>query len=414
MSDAAYDAFAARVVDGGLLLDPWLAGRPRLRDAPVFVTRADADEMARVAEGVAALHQELAALCEREPDLRRDFLGLSPYQELLWQAEGPRWHAVARADVFRTDRGLQITELNSDTPTGSPEAVALNSLAREAHPATIDPSSELEARVMDAFEAVARARLAPGSPRVAGIVYPTELTEDLSLVRLYRRWLLRRGWRVVLGAPANLSRAPGDHVTLFGEPVSLLVRHYKTDWWTERESAWTDVRIPSAAPLVEPVTAMVRAVVAGNVAVVNPLGAVVTQNKRLLALAWERRGELSGPARAVLDRHVPESARLEAMEPARLEAEQRGWVLKSDYGAEGDEVIVGAAVTDAVWRATLRAARPRRWIAQRYFHAEAYDDGGVVNYGVFVAGGRASGMYARVQRGPTDLEAVSAPLLVTP
>ncbi len=414
MSGAAYDAFAARIVERGLLLDPWLAGRPRLREAPVFVTASDAAELRRVAEGVALLHQELAALCEREPELCETFLGMTPFQRLLWEAEGPRWHAVARADVFRTDRGFQIAELNSDTPTGTPESVTLNALAAEAHPGAIDPSRDLEARVMDAFEAVARARLGPGFERTAAIVYPTELTEDLSLVRLYRAWLERRGWRVVLGSPSNLTATDDDHVTLFEARVSLLIRHYKTDWWTERESPWSDVTIPNAAPLVGPITAIVRASVAGKLAVVNPLGAVVTQNKRALALAWERRDALSDEARGVLDRHVPRTVRLEALEPEQLRAERRDWVLKSDYGAEGDEVVVGAAVTEAEWRETLALARSRRWIAQRYFHAEPYDDDGVVNHGVFVAAGRASGMYARVQRGPTDLRAVSAPMLVMP
>ena len=414
MSDAEYDAFSARVVAGGVLLDPWLAGRPRLREAPVFVSRAEADDMGRVAEGVALLHHEVAVLCDREPALRRDYLGLTPYQELLWQAEGPRWHALARADVFRTDRGLQISELNSDTPTGTPESVVLNGLAAAAHPGATDPSRDLESSAMEAFEAVARARLAPGWPRVAAIVYPTELTEDLSLVRLYRAWLERRGWRVILGAPRNLEAAPDDHVALFGARVSLLVRHYKADWWTERESAWTDVHIPSAAPLVRPLSAMLRASLAGHLAIVNPLGAVVTQNKRALALAWERSEALSETARAVLHRHVPRTVRHEMMDAATLAAEKDDWVLKSDYGAEGDEVIVGAAVTEPVWLAALAHARAGRWIAQRYFRAETDGDGGVVNYGVFVAAGRAAGMYARVQRGPTDLRAVSAPVLVNP
>ena len=92
-----------------------------------------------VAEGVALLHQEVAALCFRDPGLRREYLRLTPYQELLWEAEGPRWHALARADVFRTDVGWQISELNSDTPTGTPESIVLNALAAADHGDATDP-----------------------------------------------------------------------------------------------------------------------------------------------------------------------------------------------------------------------------------------------------------------------------------
>ena len=37
---------------------------------------------------------------------------------------------------------------------------------------------------------IALAQLVDGpAPRTVGIVYPTEFTEDLSVIRLYRRWL---------------------------------------------------------------------------------------------------------------------------------------------------------------------------------------------------------------------------------
>ena len=89
------------------------------------------------------------------------------------------------------------------------------------------------------------------------------------------------------------------------------------------------------------------------------------------------------------------------------------WVIKSDYGAEGDEVIVGRHVTDEIWRASLAHATPGRWIAQRFFEAKPIDAAGsIVNHGVFLVAGEACGLYARVQIGPTDERALSAPVLV--
>ena len=71
------------------------------------------------------------------------------------------------------------------------------------------------------------------------------------------------------------------------------------------------------------------------------------------------------------------------------------------------------AVTDEIWKASLAHARPGRWVAQRFFQAKAIDDAGsIVNHGVFLVAGQACGLYARVQVGPTDDHALSAPVLV--
>jgi hypothetical protein len=101
------------------------------------------------------------------------------------------------------------------------------------------------------------------------------------------------------------------------------------------------------------------------------------------------------------------------MHEEQLRVQRADWVLKSDYGAEGDEVIVGRHVTEDEWQASLSHARPGRWIAQRFFDAESVGDAGeIVNHGVFLVAGEACGLYARVQVGPTDDRALSAPVLV--
>ena len=53
-------------------------------------------------------------------------------------------------------------------------------------------------------------------------------------------------------------------------------------------------------------------------------------------------------------------------------------MLKSDYGCEGEEVILGRAVHRRATAASLSAALPRRWMVQRHFqarrdHHEAHD-----------------------------------------
>ena len=194
----------------------------------MIVAAAEARALYRVAEAVAEVYNEFCLLVADEPELLDSFFGLSPYQKAMWMASQPLWHALARADVFVTDEGLQIAELNCDTPTGEAEAIILGPLA---------------ARLGEIAEVLAKAMLAKAGPRTdgapqrrAGIVYPTELPEDLSLVRLYKKIFEARGWEVVLGSPYNLAHDERG-LLLFDQPISLMLRHYKTDWWGERQSA---------------------------------------------------------------------------------------------------------------------------------------------------------------------------------
>jgi glutathionylspermidine synthase len=409
-----YDALAARVAASGLVTDPWLDGAPRLRAEPVVLPRDLAGELERTAERVAAAYDEVCRIVAAEPALLDDFFGLTPCQKAMFLASAPLWHGIARADVFVTGDGLAITELNSDTPTGEPEAVVLNALGAEDRPGLEDGARELGARFVGMVEALAARALAAGAPRTVGLVYPTELTEDLPLVRLYARWLEAAGFEVVLGSPYNLRADGRGAPRLFETPIGVMVRHYKTDWWGERASAWTDEAIPDAEPLAGELAIVLRAMLDGRLAVVNPLGAVLPQNKRAMAFMWEHLEHFSPAAKESIRRHVPLTSRLERMPVERLVAEKDDWVLKSDYGAEGDEVVLGREVGAEAWRRALSLARPGRWVAQRRFDAVPTAAGETVNHGVFLVAGRAAGFYARVQRGPTDEHALSAPVLVAP
>jgi hypothetical protein len=241
------------------------------------------------------------------------------------------------------------------------------------------------------------------------------MTEDLALVSLYRRWLEARGAQVVLGSPFNLGRGRDGRVTVLGTPCEVLVRHYKTDWWGERQPVWLDEPpLPDPEPLVEPLRAIARATLAGRLAVVNPFGAVLPQNKRALAFCWEERGRFSAGAQQAIDRFIPWTSRLEVADHAALLAQREDWVLKSDYGCEGDEVLVGAETPAETWREALAAARPGRWIVQRRFDPLRDAAGQAVNFGVYLIAGRAAGLYARRSRLATDRAAVSVPVALEP
>jgi glutathionylspermidine synthase len=407
----AYDAFARRIVERKILTDPWVDGKPRFREEPVFVTPDEQRAMYRAAEEVAAVYNELCLIVSDRSELLDEFFGLTPFQKAMWLASTPLWHGLARADVFVTDEGLAFAELNCDTPTGEAEAVALSALTVGEHPGASDPNDTLERRFVEMTLALAARELGRGERRAVGIVYPTEMTDDLALVRLYRAWFEAAGHEVVLGSPYNLT-AGADGLELFGVPFSIMLRHYKTDWWGERISSWDDAVIADREPLGGPLRATLESSVEGRCAVVNPFGAVVPQNKRSMAFMWEHIHRFSPRSAEVIRRHIPVTSRLETMHAEQLLAQRDEWVLKSDYGAEGEEVVVGRRVTDEIWRASLAHARPGHWVAQRYFEAHTNVRGETVNYGIFLVAGEAAGIYTRVQDAPTDDRALSAPALV--
>jgi glutathionylspermidine synthase len=407
----SYHDFATHLVAQGILKDPWVDGAPRFRMTPVLLDRATQGALYAAAEGIAAVHAEAASLCARDPALRARFFDLPPSYELMWAMSAPAWHGIARADVFVTAAGPQVCELNSDTPSGEPEAVALNRIIDGTGAAAFDdPNCRLADDVFAMIEAMAPP---DRRPITIGIVYPTEMTEDLSVIELYARWFEARGARVVLGSPFNLVSDDAGGVAMFGAPCSVIWRHYKTDWWGERRTVWRSERpYPDAEPLSGALALLAGAVARRRLAVVNPFGAVLTQNKRMMALLWEELDRFPRWARVIIRRYLPYTVRLETLPPGRLRAERALWVLKSDYGCEGEEVVIGAETSAADWSRALDDVLPGRWIAQRRFQALHDACGSIANYGVYLVGGRAAGLFTRLQSGCTDRTATCAPTVV--
>jgi glutathionylspermidine synthase len=408
------EALTAAIVRTGLVHDPWVDGHPRFTPDPIVM---EAVRLARLHEAAATalrLHEEAAAFLRADPSLL-PFLGLTPVQELMWKASGGRWHGYARADVFELEDGsLAVCEINSDTPTGQAEAIAANRVVGTEHPDLVDPNTAI-GPAMEGLFAHAVRDLDPALPRRAGLVYPTEMAEDLGAVLLFQRWAEAIGFDVVLGSPFNLGVDADGQPTVCGEPVSLLLRHYKTDWWGERLPVWADAEpFESSAAMVRELHLLLTAEEQGRLVSINPFGAVVPQNKRLLAFMWERMDLFSPTSRADIQRVFPEAVRMEAMHPEQLLAERDLWVLKSDYGCEGDEVVIGRHCTEDEWRRSIELAVPGHWIAQRRFTPRIERAPLDANFGVYGIAGTPVGCFARLQRGHTDYSALTVPVLVKP
>ncbi len=387
-----YGDFARMLYATGVLSDPWLGGKERFRLWPALLSQSQAERLRTAAERVGQVYHELSEIVIRRPELLDQFFNLTPWQKAMWFASEGRWHGIARVDLFICPDGaedgcIRACEMNSDTPSGEAEAALLNQLLHHFHPNTIDPNEGFDERFWQMLAASHRARTGQDiEPESIAIVYPTDLPEDLSMIAIYKRWLEERGCKVTLGSPFNLGVDNEGRVTVMGEAVDLIIRHYKTDWWSERETIWTN-----QAPFADP----------------DPLARELT----LL------RSELfSEQAQSWIAEYIPETRRLTAMRHEDLSRDE--WVLKSDYGCEGDSVLCGPFVKPSDWQLALATAIPEHWIAQRFFEVAPIEDGqgGEVtlpNYGVYLIGGRAAGFYTRLSQKATNYASVTAPTFIS-
>lgn len=402
-----------------VISDPWIAGKERFRLDGVILSPEQASQLNVAAERIGYIYHELTDIVWARPDLLEEFYELTPYQKAMWLESEGRWHGIARIDLFLcTDGSIKSCEMNSDTPSGEAEAVLLNELLHRYHPNTLNPNVELPEQFWQMLVASHQARLddsrttARGTvPTSVAIIYPTDLPEDLSMIAMYRQWLEARGCRVVIGSPYNLNRDDEGNVTVLGQTVDLVIRHYKTDWWGEREVIWTNQQpFLDAEPLHRELLLLLEAEYENKVTVVNPFGSVLTQNKASMALMWERQELFSAQAQEWIQQYIPETRRLQTLAMETLNRAE--WVLKSTYGCEGDSVLVGHFAKPNDWQLALTTAIPKHWVAQRYFEIAPLEGGLLPNFGAYLIGGAAAGFYTRLSAKSTDYTSVTAPTFV--
>jgi glutathionylspermidine synthase len=413
-----YDLLADRLLAEGVISDPWSCGLPRFYNAPL---RAHPQWLARlyhVAAQIGYVFECASQIVWGDPSLLDNFYALMPFQKLMWLSSGGHWHGFARLDAFIcADGSIQVCEINADTPSGQVDAAAVSALLLS--PDLTDPNAPYEAALWDAIchaHSACSPSAVPDPPRSIGILFPTEMPEDLSLIQLYRRWFEARGCRVTLGSPFNLSPTPDGGVALFGTPIDFAFRHYKTDWWGERWPVWADAPpFEDPDPLADQLQWLIEAEHRGRVTVFNPFGAIIPQNKLTMALCWEHIDRFPPSAQATIRAHIPPTFRLDALDRASLLSQRSQWVLKSDYGCEGDEVVIGPLVSDDTWQRALDLAIDGCWIVQSYFHIQPLGPWWP-NHGVYLIGGQPKGILTRLSplSTLTDVTAQVIPVFIDP
>ena len=332
----------------------------------------------------------------------------------MWSASGGAWHGIARADVFATDAGVQDLRAQLRHALGRGRGGAAQRRGRAAARPRLRSQRRARARLRQRGRRLRRARRARDAeaPPTVGMLYPTELVEDLSMILLYRRWLEARGCRVVTGSPFNLSRAPGGRVGAL-RPALRRARPPLQDRLVVRARAGARRR---------------RAVRRRRAA-----GGAARPHRRRRALRAARRHEPARRGRLAEQAHHGalvggDRSLLAALEqairahcPTRRawsRCRRRRW-RRAPTGCSRATTAAKAPRWSSAPTSTRR--RGRRARATRAPAAGSRSAGSPpratstaarVNVGVYVVGGEASGYFSRVHRGATDDYATTVATLI--
>ena len=114
--------------------------------------------------------------------------------------------------------------------------------------------------------------------------------------------------------------------------------------------------IPYAASLFSLLKDIIDSAINGKLAIVYPFGTIVTQNKLSLAFFHENLHLFTQETQEIILRFIPFTKRLSQIDPSLILENKDLWVLKSDYGCEGAEVIIGKLTPLDEWKRILHLA----------------------------------------------------------
>jgi glutathionylspermidine synthase len=244
--------------------------------------------------------------------------------------------------------------------------------------------ARLAPRTRRAFARLLAAASAP--VRRLGLVTDAGYAEDLAQMLFLREVLLPLGVEIVLGDIDNLSIRRG-RVHVLGQEVQALYRLYPV------ERLYGHAIFPG----------LMDAALAGRVWLLNPLAALLAQDKALMAWIWERREAplFTAEEHAAIIRHLPETYLVTETPPA---LDRQAFVVKEFFGREGEEVYFGDRLDDADWE---RCRAWRTFVVQRLVTSQTVDDvawqderpvvgQGIPCVGSYLAGDRWGGLYVRV------------------
>ncbi|HVW27331.1 MAG TPA: hypothetical protein VHC69_18330 [Polyangiaceae bacterium] len=368
-----------------LVWDAFVGGARRVDLHPLVLSAPLHARAVRAAEDAWRVVSHMADLAHEDGDELARY-GLVPDAVTLLRAarSGADDASFVRVDLLLSESGdWYACEVNVDSPGGYNEAVGLPSLARAAGLRGLSAPANPLSALADRLCAIA----AQTNDGGIGLVHSTAYAEDLQIAALLRRELRARGSDGMLLAATTL-HDDGVHLHARGRPLSVLYRHYPTEYLQGFRN------VPELA----------RCLARGAVKSVTSFSWYPAQSKFAYARAWARRSELPAPLSRAVEATLPYTIDVTSIPVSRLLGERRDWVLKRALGRVGDQVVVGELTDDALWASVVDdvmafRAHGERWIAQRRVPQRALPTPWgprLVTLGAYLCDGRFAGYFARL------------------
>jgi hypothetical protein len=383
---------AERLTFGGRLLCPFLR--------PFFLDAADETRVARAAEALWRLGEQLAAAAPEQDELM-DALGMSEAEIALARIDpggGPA-STAGRADAFLLPDSLQFAEYNAESPAGPAYSQRLCEVF-ERGAAMAQFRRERDVRFYNSIDRLLDALLATYRDWGGAASPPATAIVDWREVPTWTEFELLRDAFVAAGVPAAIYDPRdltfnGSGLYAGGRRIDLVYRR---------------VLINDILARPDECRALVEAYRAGAVCVANNLRCKIAHKKAFFAVLTDERHHAlfaRGDLEAVRA-HVPWTRVVDERVAEQVRRERDRFVLKpnDEYGGTG--VTLGWEAGQHEWDAALeRAVRERHWIAQQRIQVrrERFPvcDGGqattrdmLVDFAPYLFRGRVSGFLTRL------------------
>lgn len=313
--------------------------------------------------------------------IRKTLKGIKNYE----QAQHIR---LMRFDFHPTEKGWNISEVNSDVPGGFAEASVLPQIANK-YLKNYDTGTNLAEVLFQAFKDKVKDK------GTIALVHATSYSDDRQVMQFIGDYFDAQGYHSLYAAPDHLKWQNGYPTCVIGDKefkVDGILRFFPLEWLCNlpRKYKWQNyynLSIPSCN---------------------HPI-AILTQTKRF-PLVWDKLG-IEIP---YWKKFLPNT-----IDPRRVEMETGEFIYKPTLGRVGEYITIKSVVADDELKKIKKAVKkePKNWVAQEMFHSRKIEttDGNSFHLciGVFTVDGKRAGFYGRISPYPRiDAYAKDIPILI--
>lgn len=386
-----YSDYRYEVIFSGYKWDPQVIDSNTVSEYALVMDKEEMQTLAQLAEQLAqetmAMEEKLIGRIDIHKKLgfpyrmRRAMKKLKTYQ--------PEQHVrLMRYDFHWTNKGWQISEVNSDVPGGFAESSVLPKIAAD-YLSNVQPPPHFGEHLYQAFHR----KIA--SEGTIGFVHATSYSDDRQVMQFMGDYFEEQGYEALYLAPDHVTFKERTAYSLLNDerkPLAGLIRFFPLEWlpnlpFSVKWSDYYDTITPSC----------------------NHPAAMLTQPKSL-PLFWDELGVDCPTWRKLL----PETQKVRS-----LDFEDSIYLYKPVFGRVGSGITIKEVMKEKEFEQVKKLAlrHKKEWIVQQRFDSLPFDtlDGLAFHLciGAFTIEGRFAGFYGRISpNARIDEEAKDIPILI--